>query len=63
MTHRGVFCRRLEAVIEDEAGAKVEYDRLLSYAPRGTASTIKGIQRDEKGHRKRLLKMRDKHCR
>lgn len=60
---RGLFCRRLEAIIADEATAKTDYDRLLTYAPTGTVRQIKGIQRDEQGHRKKLIKMQDRYCR
>jgi len=58
----GIFCRRLDAVIADEAGAKSEYDRLLTYAPGNAKPAIKGIQRDETGHRQKLIKMREKYC-
>lgn len=59
----GIFCRRLKAVIKDEKGAKAEYDKLLTYAPLDSVSVIKGIQRDETGHHKKLVKLRNRYCR
>lgn len=59
---RGLFCRRLDAMIGDETSAGTDYDRLSTYAPSAAKKTIRDIQRDERGHHKKLLKMRQKYC-
>ena len=59
----GVFCRRLNAIIKEESTADKDYKRLLTYAPTGSKKTISAIRSDEKGHRKKLINLRNTYCR
>ena len=57
------FCRLLKEAIKDETQAPIDYAKLVKVAPSSTKKTIQFISSQERSHKKKLEKMRQKHCR
>ena len=57
------FCRLVKEYIADERKASMrDYPALGSIAPSEAKRSIAGIGKQERGHRKTLIKLKRKYC-